>query len=229
MFKKYEILKILGEGGYGKAFLVKRKSDNQLLVAKTIKLSILSCSKTGMNEVNILSSLNHPNIISYIESFIHNDFLYIIMEYADGGDLSLKIQKHGKLFTEEEILKMFTQLVLAIQYIHDNKILHRDIKPQNIFLTKNGDIKLGDFGIAKVLDYTMQLCKTQIGTFFYLSPEICEGKSYNSKSDIWSLGCVLYEMCTLKFMNIVRGNFTPIPSIYSQKELKKKNKKEQNN
>ena len=227
--QKYEIIKTLGEGGYGKALLVKRKSDNLLFVAKTIRLSNLSEEekKEAMNEVTVLSALKHPYITQYIESFTENKNLYIIMEYADGGDLSLKIERqHGKLFTEDEILNLFTQIALAIKYIHDRKILHRDLKGQNVFLTKKGEVKLGDFGIAKVLDHTMQFCKTQIGTPFYLSPEICEGKNYNSKTDIWSLGCLLYEMCTLKhafngrninnlLMNIVRGNFTPISSNYS--------------
>ena len=228
--QKYEQIKVLGEGGYGKAYLLKRKSDGLLCVDKSIKLAGLSEAekKETMNEVKVLSALRHPYIVSYIESFTERGNLHIIMEYADGGDLSQKIEKqHGRYFSENDILDIFSQLALAIKYIHDRKILHRDLKGQNVFLTKKGEVKLGDFGIAKVLDHTMQFCKTQIGTPYYISPEICEGKSYNSKTDIWSLGCVIYEMCTLKhafngrdinglFMNIKRGRFAPIPSIYSQ-------------
>ena len=227
--ENYEILRTLGEGGYGKALLVKRKKDNLLCVAKSIKLANLKENekKESLREVSVLAALRHPNIVSYIESFTQKGILYIIMEYADGGDLSKKIERQNKKpFSEDEILDIFTQLALAIKYIHDRKILHRDLKGQNVFLTKDGRVKLGDFGIAKVLDYTAQFCKTQIGTPYYLSPEICEGKRYDSKTDIWSLGCILYEMCTLRhafdgrninnlLINIVRGKFQPISSIYS--------------
>ena len=86
---------------------------------------------------------------------------------------------------------------MAVKYLHDNHILHRDIKIQNIFVTKEGLIKLGDFGIAKKLDRTDDLAQTSLGTPFYISPEICKGKFYNYKSDIWMIGCVLYEMTQL--------------------------------
>ena len=229
----YKILKTLGEGGYGKALLAKRKADSSLFVIKAIKLSNLSDQekRDAINEVSVLSSLRHPNIVEYIDSFTETETLYIVMEYADDGDLSLKIRnRNRKLFSENEILNIFAQLSLAIKYIHDRKILHRDLKCQNIFLTKQGQVKLGDFGIAKVLDHTTQFCRTQIGTPYYLSPEMCEGKNYDSKTDMWSLGCILYEMCTLRkafdgrninniLSNIVRGQYQPIPSMYS-KELK---------
>ena len=121
------------------------------------------------------------------------------MDYADGGDLYklIKNQK-GVHFTEEQILDWFVQISLALKHIHDRKILHRDIKTQNIFLTSRKLIKLGDFGISKVLRGTMECARTAIGTPYYLSPEICENKPYNFKSDVWSLGCVLYELTTLR-------------------------------
>ncbi|XP_022786792.1 serine/threonine-protein kinase Nek5-like [Stylophora pistillata] len=99
---------------------------------------------------------------------------------------------------EDQVLDYFVQICLGLKHVHDRKILHRDLKSQNIFLTKNGIVKLGDFGIARVLHSTMELARTCIGTPYYLSPEICENKPYNNKSDIWSLGCVLYELLTLK-------------------------------
>jgi NIMA (never in mitosis gene a)-related kinase len=87
---------------------------------------------------------------------------------------------------------------MAIDYIHSNKILHRDIKSQNVFLTSNGTLKLGDFGISKVLQNTMDKAATMVGTPYYMSPEMYENKPYTHKSDIWALGCILYELCTLK-------------------------------
>ena len=113
-----------------------------------------------------------------------------------------------------------------MKHVHDRKILHRDIKCQNVFLTKAGIIKIGDFGIARVLRHTVDIAKTMVGTPYYLSPEIIEGRPYSFKSDIWSIGVMLYEMCALKppfeglnmhflAMNIVRGKFRPIPSHFS--------------
>ena len=226
----YEQVRVLGQGGYGKAVLAKRKSDGFLVCIKEIRLNQLSAKdkEEAQKEIKVLASLNHPYIVKYIESFQERGTLHIVMEYADGGDLSQKIERSGKgLMKESDILKDFIQIALAIKYIHDRKILHRDLKGQNIFLLKDGTIKLGDFGIARVLDHTMQVCRTQIGTPYYLSPEICQGRNYNSKTDIWSLGCILYELCTLKhafeapnmnalLMNIIKGKFTPISSNYSQ-------------
>ncbi|XP_044054578.1 serine/threonine-protein kinase Nek1 isoform X2 [Siniperca chuatsi] len=150
------------------------------------------------------------------------------MDYCEGGDLFKKINSQkGVLFSEEQILDWFVQICLALKHVHDRKILHRDIKSQNIFLTKDGTVQLGDFGIARVLNSTVELARTCIGTPYYLSPEICENKPYNNKSDIWALGCVLYEMCTLKHafeagnmknlvLKIIRGSYPPVSVHYSQ-------------
>lgn len=228
--EKYQLIKVLGEGSFGCAHLVRRKSDNLYFVIKEIRFSTLKPKERedAQNEIAILSKLDCPYIISYIESFFSEGKLCIVMEYADGGDLATKITAQGrKHFSEDEILHIFTQLCLAIKYIHDRRILHRDLKCGNVFLTSKGDVKLGDFGIAKVMSNSVQLAQTQIGTPYYLSPEICEGRRYNSKTDIWSLGCVLYEMCTLRhafnannmnalIANIIRGRYSPIPSHYSR-------------
>ncbi|GFH17605.1 protein kinase domain-containing protein, partial [Haematococcus lacustris] len=119
-------------------------------------------------------------------------------------------------------MDMFVQIASSLQYIHSKRILHRDLKTQNIFLSKGNIIKLGDFGISKVLEKTDQFATTVTGTPYYMAPEICTNQPYTFKSDIWSLGCVLYELCTLKHAfaadsllslvyQIVRGNFPPIP------------------
>ena len=154
------------------------------------------------------------------------------MDYADGGDLSMKIkEQNGKFFQENKILDWFTQICLAIKHIHDRKILHRDIKSQNIFLMKNGQIKLGDFGIAKCLNQTIDKAKTYVGTPYYLSPKIINSHPYDFKSDIWSLGVLLYEICALKmpfdasnlpqlYIKIINCNYPPLNNNYSD-ELKK--------
>jgi len=122
------------------------------------------------------------------------------MEYCEVGDLASHIklkQKKGEMFSEEEILNWFIQICIALEYIHGWKILHRDVKSQNIFLTKNNTVKLGDFGISKLLESTNEAAMTVVGTPYYMSPEVCENKPYTFKSDVWALGCVLYELCTL--------------------------------
>jgi len=150
------------------------------------------------------------------------------MDYADGGDLSMKIkEQNGKLFSEDEILNWFTQVCLAIKHIHDRKILHRDIKSQNIFLMKDGRVKLGDFGIAKCLNQTIDKAKTYVGTPYYLSPEIINSQPYDFKSDIWSLGVLLYEICALKmpfdasnlpqlYIKIITCKYPPLSNKYSK-------------
>lgn len=148
-----------------------------------------------------------------------------------GGDLTSKIkQAKGSFLSESQIIDWFTQICLAMKHVHDRLILHRDLKCQNIFLTKDGMIKLGDFGIAIVLDHTRAKAKTMVGTPYYLSPEIIENQPYSFKSDVWSMGVVLYELCALKppfdaenipklALKICAGNYNPIPRHYS-KELR---------
>ena len=141
------------------------------------------------------------------------------------------MSRKNQYFTESQILDWFTQICLAMKHVHDRKILHRDLKNQNIFLTKDNTIKLGDFGIARILSNTREKAKTMVGTPYYLSPEIIENKPYNFSSDMWSLGVVLYELCTLKppfnaenlkylALKIVKGIYNPIPAQYS-KDLRK--------
>ena len=224
MKKKYEICKLIGKGNYGKAYLVKSMEDNNLYVNKIIDMSQFTKEQleSALHEAEILKSLQHPNIIRCIDFFVDDKKLCLVTEYADLGDLS-KIIKYqilsGYYFCEEIILNWFTQLCFAIKYIHSKNILHRDLKLSNIFLTSKGNIKLGDFGIAKILTSKDDLAKTLVGTPYYLSPELCLKKPYNHKSDIWSLGCILYEMMYLKHafeaeslgelvINILKGNFS---------------------
>ena len=197
----FEKIKKIGEGAFGKAYLMKNKSTGAQVVVKETCLSKLPPKERddARRETAVLAQLKHTSVVSYHDSFEERGNLYIVMDYCDGGDLAAKINnQRGRLFTEHDILDWITQLCLAVKHIHDRNILHRDIKCQNIFLTKSGQIKLGDFGIAKILDSTIQLSHTMIGTPYYFSPEICMGRPYNHKSDIWSLGCVFYELATLR-------------------------------
>ncbi|XP_051939104.1 serine/threonine-protein kinase Nek5-like isoform X4 [Hippocampus zosterae] len=207
----YEVVRPIGEGAFGKAFLMSSREK-----------------EAARKEVALLSNMEHPNIVTFIRSFQDKGSLCIVMEYCDGGDLMMKINmQRGVFFTEPQILAWFVQICLGLKHIHDKKILHRDIKSQNIFLSERGvKVKLGDFGIARMLTHTLELARTCVGTPHYLSPEICESRPYNNKTDIWSLGCVLYELCTLRHpfegnslsqlvSKICRGRFNPVPARYS--------------
>ena len=125
-------------------------------------------------EAEVLQQMNHSNIVLYVESFVENSKLYIVMEHADGGDLTATIErmrKNSQRWKEEEVMRIFVQLCLALKHIHGANILHRDLKSQNVFLTLKGVVKLGDFGIAKTMDNSDDQARTQIGTPYYLSPE----------------------------------------------------------
>jgi NIMA (never in mitosis gene a)-related kinase 1/4/5 len=211
--KKYKKVKYLGQGSYGAAILVSLKSNSQeQFVIKEIVIGHLKESEqlATQNEVEVLKQMHHSNIAMYVESFVDNSKLYIVMEYADGGDLSAAIQrkKQQKItngpssgdggWNEDEIMRIFVQICLALKHVHERNIIHRDLKAQNIFLTSKGIVKLGDFGIAKVLDATDGQARTQIGTPYYLSPEICDNVLYDTSSDIWSLGVILYELICLE-------------------------------
>ena len=226
---QFKIIKEIGRGGYGRALLVRSLNNSELKVVKEMNLTGMDyeARETAFREVEILSTLKHTNIIRYRGCTKQKKNLYILMDYADGGDLATAIHNQGKsYFSEDTILDWFVQICLAIKYLHDRKILHRDLKPQNVFLSAGSIIKIGDFGIAKTLEHTGDMAKTAIGTPLYCSPEICYGKRYNSKSDIWSLGCILFELCSLRrpftgrtvgeiMRNIIGKQPKKIPSQYS--------------
>ncbi len=201
-----------------------------MCVMKQIDIAKMNTAQReeALNEAKILSSLNSPYIVAYHESFIENEKLCIIMEYCDNGDVSQFIRaKRGKHIEEMTVWKYFIETCLALQYLHGKKILHRDIKTMNVFLTKGYQVRLGDLGVAKVLSQTTNFAHTMVGTPYYLSPELCQEKPYNEKSDVWSLGCVLYEMCKQKhpfesrtqaalILKIIQARYDPLPNTYSK-------------
>ncbi|XP_066554004.1 serine/threonine-protein kinase Nek4 isoform X2 [Amia ocellicauda] len=228
--EKYTFIRVVGKGSYGEVTLVKHKAEGKQYVIKKLNLrnSTKRERKSAEQEAQLLSKLRHPNIVTYRESWEGEDCqLYIAMGFCEGGDLyhRLKEQK-GKLLTERQVVEWFVQIAMALQYLHENHILHRDLKTQNIFLTKTNIIKVGDLGIARVLENQNDMASTLIGTPYYMSPELFSNKPYNYKSDVWALGCCVYEMATLKHafnakdMNslvyrIVEGKLPPMPKDYN--------------
>ncbi|XP_035652640.1 serine/threonine-protein kinase Nek4 isoform X3 [Oncorhynchus keta] len=225
----YMFIRVVGKGSYGEVNLVKHKTDRKQYVIK--KLNLTTSSKrerrAAEQEAQLLSQLRHPNIVTYRESWEGEDCqLYIAMGFCEGGDLYHRLkQQKGELLPERQVVEWFVQIAMALQYLHEKCILHRDLKTQNIFLTKTNIIKVGDLGIARVLENQNDMASTLIGTPYYMSPELFSNKPYNHKSDVWALGCCVYEMSTLKHafnakdMNslvyrIVEGKLPQMPSKY---------------
>ena len=228
----FNILSKIGEGSYSTVLKVQRIEDGNIYALKRVKFYKLSEKEkeNALNEIRILASVKNKNVISYKEAFFDekDSSLGIVMEYADKGDLFQLITERKKTknyFTEQEVWKIFIQLLNGLKALHDFKILHRDLKSANVFLFKGGICKLGDLNVSKVA--RKGLGYTQTGTPYYASPEVWEEKPYDSKSDVWSLGCVMYEMITLRppfqaksmeelYKKVMRGNYPRIPSKYSE-------------
>ncbi|KAK7200236.1 serine/threonine-protein kinase [Novymonas esmeraldas] len=227
---KYRRIKSIGKGSFGEAVLVRSKSDGKRYVAKAIDSTSMTSKERRdvQNEIRILAAVDHPNIIRYHEHFEDGSLIFIIMEYADGGDLNSRIKDAKKQdppqpFDPNLAMFWFLQICMALKYLHDNHILHRDLKTANIFLTSKNVVKLGDFGISTILQNTMACAKTVCGTPYYFSPELCQSKPYNNKSDVWALGVVFYETLTLHrpfnaktlkdlLKKILAGHYDPIPA-----------------
>lgn len=195
-------VKQIGEGSFAKALLVEA-SDGTQAVCKVMDISEASKKEAEdtAKEGRLLASLQHPFVVRYRDSFCEAGVLCLIMDFCEGGELAKQIRRarrNHQRIPEEQILRWFTQAMLSLKYIHDKHILHRDLKPANFFLTKTGSLKMGDFGIAKSMACTIAFAKTRIGTPYYLSPEVCQEKPYAWPSDMWSMGCILYEMCALQ-------------------------------
>ncbi|XP_024132490.1 serine/threonine-protein kinase Nek3 isoform X1 [Oryzias melastigma] len=222
--EKYTQLRVVGEGSFGRAVLVQSKNSEEKYVIKDIQLPKKESKlQDSRKEAILLSRMKHPNIVAFRESFELNDLLCIVMEYCSGGDLLQRIQQQKTTnFCTENILRWFAQMCAGAQHIHDKRVLHRDLKSKNIFLAGDGSIKLGDFGSACVLNSSKAYAHAYVGTPFYVAPEIWDNKPYNNKSDVWSLGCVLYELCTLQhpfqasswkslILKVCRGAYPPLP------------------
>jgi len=229
MADKYDPIRLVGKGSFGSVYLVRRRRDGAHFVLKNMQIRNVPEKElqSYQNEVRLLTELEHPGIVSHIESFIDGDkqHMCIVMGYCEGGDLAAFLKhKKGVPMRESEVLYHFVQMALALLFMHEKNILHRDLKTQNIFI-KNGLIQLGDFGISKALTGSHDFAQTCIGTPYYMSPELFQNKPYNHKSDVWALGCVLYEMMTYKHafdansinglaQKILKGQIQQLPQTY---------------
>ncbi|KAM8945953.1 serine/threonine-protein kinase Nek11-like [Pelodytes ibericus] len=228
---RYTIHEKLGSGSFATAYLVTDTKDaGSQKVLKRISCGGLRPDSTlpSAREAKLLGNLRHPFIVQFLSSFLEEEDFCIITEYCEGGDLQGVIQQQtekGQAFPEGHVLEWFIQLLLGVNYLHERLVLHRDLKTKNIFL-KNGTVKIGDFGVSRILSLPSDMATSFTGTPHYMSPETFSNRGYNSKSDIWSLGCILYEICALRYAFeasswiklvtlIVEGPTPSLPSSYS--------------
>ncbi|KAG9101745.1 G2-specific serine/threonine protein kinase [Ceratobasidium sp. UAMH 11750] len=245
----YEAGEVIGNGSFGLIRKVRRKADGALLARKELNFERMTerDRKQIVAEVNILKDLKHDNIVRYHDRYVdrENGILYILMEFCGGGDLSgaiKQMRRQNKHIAEDTVWSYFAQILLALHHCHfpnskgsgdaaqpsrpTQQILHRDLKPENVFLDAEGYVKLGDFGLAKQISYAT-FTQTYVGTPYYMSPELINEKQYDTKSDIWSLGCLIYELCAQNppfheakthqelALSIRQGRIPPLPRGYS--------------
>ncbi|XP_072507417.1 serine/threonine-protein kinase Nek11 isoform X2 [Notamacropus eugenii] len=232
--RRYVLQQKLGSGSFGTVYLVsdkKAKQGEELKVLKEISVGDLKPNETVQAnlEAQLLSKLDHPAIVKFHASFMEQDNFCIITEYCEGRDLDCKIQEYkeaGNIFPENQIMEWFIQLLLGVDYMHERRILHRDLKAKNIFL-KNNLLKIGDFGVSRLLMGSCDLATTFTGTPYYMSPEALKHQGYDTKSDIWSLACILYELCCMNHaftghnflsivLKIVDGDTPSLPARYPE-------------
>lgn len=214
IINNYKIIKQLGEGKFSKVYMAECQKTQRQVALKVIKVFDMMDSKQiekCLQEVKFLQEVNHPNIVKYLDSFVLNNQLYIAIEWADKGDLKSYIKKlkyEKDCLDELKIFDFTRQIALGLKHMHEKRIIHRDLKPANILLFSDGTVKLGDLGLGRYLSAETLKAFSKVGTPLYMSPELIRNTGYDFKTDVWSLGCVCYELIKLKSPFVSDGKTT---------------------
>eukprot|EP00873_Tetraselmis_striata_P039572 jgi/Tetstr1/459836/TSEL_005185.t1 len=200
----FELHHLIGSGQFSQVWAAKHRQTGRMVSLKKVQIFEIMDSKVRndcINEVKILQSLEHPHVVKYIDSFIEENELIIVLEWAEKGDLkqllSSRKQNVGQPFTEQEVWMYFVQICDALKHMHARRMMHRDLKPSNILVTAAGELKIGDLGLSRYFSSKTMVAQSVVGTPYYMSPECIRGTPYDWSSDAWSLGCLLYEIATL--------------------------------
>ena len=199
----YTKLRAVGKGSFGQIWLVRHtQKGGEPIVLKEVHIKKLSANevKAAKLEIEVLKKMSHANIIAFVGTFEVDGITGLLMEHAAAGDLGTAIAKRIKdgrvRFPESEVRTLILQLASALGHLHDvAKIIHRDVKPANVFMSAGGDVKLGDFGLCAHLD--AQLSSEPVGTPVYMAPELLAGKPYDKGADVWAFGCTVWEAMSL--------------------------------
>ena len=195
----FDFLERAGRGASSVVFKARRKADGNVYCVKEIDMSavVQEEEEQALREVQLLASFEHPYVIRYYDSFLDDEILHIVMEWAEHGTLGDRLKTPGgDNLSEPCIWKWSLQIIVGLNHMHNRKVLHRDLKSANVFITSRDDAKIGDLGVSRALNTMQEMAHTVVGTPYYLSPELCEGRPYNVKSDVWALGCIIFEMCS---------------------------------
>ena len=201
----YRIIKFLGSGKFSVVYEAERQLDSKLVALKIIKIYDIkdkNLVEKCLQEVNLLKRVNPPNIIKYLDSFIFQNELYIAVEWADKGDVKRLIKKYkqeGDEIDERKVIEYTREIAAGLNHMHEQRVIHRDLKPANILITSDGIFKLGDLGLGRIMNTETIKTFSKVGTPLYMAPEVINNSNgYDFKCDNWSLGCVIYELITLR-------------------------------